>query len=141
MIAKALRESGNHSGALNYREFSMLYEYINSLGERHNYQCYLVMITMDILPEGAIHIESIEEALACMEQSIQQKIRKVDICTRYSAMQYLIVLFEPDESQIPMVMDRIFVEYYKKCDRRNFIPRYEYRSILEDKDGDVKKLS
>ena len=32
-------------------------------------------------------------------------------------------------------------EYYKKCDRRNFIPRYEYRSILEDKDGDVKKLS
>ena len=63
------------------------------------------MVTMDILPEGAIHIESIEEALACMEQSIQQKIRKVDICTRYSAMQYLIVLFEPDESQIPMVMD------------------------------------
>lgn len=141
MIAKALRESGNHSGALNYREFSMLYEYINSLGERHNYQCYLVMVTMDILPEGAIHIESIEEALACMEQSIQQKIRKVDICTRYSVMQYLIVLFEPDESQIPMVMDRIFMEYYKKCDRRNFIPRYEYRSILEDKDGDVKKLS
>ena len=141
MIAKALRESGNHSGALNYREFSMLYEYINSLGERHNYQCYLVMVTMDILPEGAIHIESIEEALACMEQSIQQKIRKVDICTRYSAMQYLIVLFEPDKSQIPMVMDRIFMEYYKKCDRRNFIPRYEYRSILEDKDGDVKKPS
>ena len=141
MIAKALRESGNHSGALNYREFSMLYEYINSLGERHNYQCYLVMVTMDILPEGAIHIESIEEALACMEQSIQQKIRKVDICTRYSATQYLIVLFEPDESQIPMVMNRIFMEYYKKCDRRNFIPRYEYRSILEDKDGDVKKLS
>ena len=34
-----------------------------------------------------------------------------------------------------------FMEYYKKCDRRNFIPRYEYRSILEDKDGDVKKLS
>ena len=28
-------------------------------------------------------------------------------------MQYLIVLFEPDESQIPMVMDRIFMEYYK----------------------------
>ena len=131
MIAKALRESGNHSGALNYCEFSMLYEYINSLGERHNYQCYLVMVTMDILPEGAIHIESIEEALACMEQSIQQKIRKVDICTRYSATQYLIVLFEPDESQIPMVMDRIFMEYYKKCDRRNFIPRYEYRSILK----------
>lgn len=51
------------------------------------------------------------------------------------------VLFEPDESQIPMVMDRIFMEYYKKCDRRNFIPRYEYRSILEDKDGDVKKPS
>ena len=87
------------------------------------------------------HIVESEQTLSHMEQAIQNTIRRVDICTRYSATQYLIVLFEPDESQLPMVMDRIFMEYYKKCDRRNFIPRYEYRSILEDKDGDVKKPS
>ena len=99
------------------------------------------MVTMDILPEGAIHIESIEEALACMEQSIQQKIRKVDICTRYSATQYLIVLFEPDESQIPMVMDRILWNIIKNVIGGILFRDMSTRSILEDKDGDVKKLS
>lgn len=49
-----------------------------------------------------------EYALACLEQAIHEKIRKLDICTRYSSMQYLLILHEPDETQIPKVMDRIF---------------------------------
>lgn len=49
-----------------------------------------------------------EYALACLEQAIHEKIRKIDICTRYSSMQYLLILYEPDETQIPKVMDRIF---------------------------------
>ena len=50
-------------------------------------------------------------------------------------MQYLIILFEPDESQIPMVMDRIFRQYDKTYDRHDFIPRYEYISIVEEKES------
>lgn len=49
-----------------------------------------------------------EYALACLEQAIHEKIRKIDICSRYSSMQYLLILYEPDETQIPKVMDRIF---------------------------------
>ena len=142
-VADALRKSGSYAGALelNYRDFSRQYEYMQQLIIRSGSRCYLVMLTLEATSDTPAHIEEIEQTLSHMEQAIQNTIRRVDICTRYSAMQYLIVLFEPDESQIPMVMDRIFMEYYKKCDRRNFIPRYEYRSILEDKDGDVKKLS
>ncbi len=70
-----------------------------------------------------------------------KKSEKVDICTRYSSMQYLIVLFEPDESQIPMVMDRIFMEYYKKCDRRNFLFRdMSIDQYWKIKTGDVKNF-
>lgn len=101
-VAKALRESGSYSGALDldYRDFAKIYEYMNSLGERYKHNCYLVMVTMDTLPEHVMYIESIEQALECMEKAIRQKIRKVDVCTRYSSMQYLIILFEPEESQI-----------------------------------------
>lgn len=52
LVAKVLRNSGNYSGALNlnYREFSKIYEYINQLGERHKYHCFLVMVTMETSP-------------------------------------------------------------------------------------------
>ena len=35
-----------------------------------------------------------------MEQAIRQKdTESVDVCTRYSSMQYLIILFEADETK------------------------------------------
>ena len=133
LVAKVLRNSGNYSGALNlnYREFSKIYEYINQLGERHKYHCFLVMVTMETAPDSMMYIENIEQALEYMEEAIRHKIRKIDVCTRYSAMQYLIILFEPDESQIPKVMDRIFIQYYKLYDKHNFIPKYEYLPVNE----------
>lgn len=48
-------------------------------------------------------------------------------------MQYLIILFEPQENQIPNVMERIFMHYYELCDRENFKPQYEYIKMTEVK--------
>lgn len=103
-MAKLLKESGSYTGALdlNYREFARIYEFVNNVGDRHNHNCYLVMVTMNTLPEQLADIEEIEKALDCMEQSIRSKIRKVDVCTRYSSMQYLIILFEPQEIRFQM---------------------------------------
>lgn len=134
-VAKLLKESGSYTGALdlNYREFARIYEFVNNVGDRHKHNCYLVMVTMNTLPEQLADIEEIERALDCMEQSIRSKIRKVDVCTRYSSMQYLIILFEPQENQIPNVMERIFMHYYELCDREDFKPQYEYIKMTEAK--------
>lgn len=135
-VAKALRESGNYTGALDldYRAFAKIYEYVNSLGERFQHSCYLVMVTMDTLPEQVMYIENIEQALECMENAIRQKIRKVDVCTRFSSMQYLIILFETKEDQIDNVMERAFEQYYKLYRKYDFVPRYEYIPMLEQPD-------
>ena len=98
------------------------------------------MVTLETAPDHVPYIENIEQALECMEQAIREKIRKVDICTRYSSMQYLIILFEPEESQIPKVMDRIFIQYYKLYDKNNFYPRYDYTAIQnEGKDEESRR--
>lgn len=135
VVAHALQESGSYSGALDldYRDFAKIYEYMNSLGARCSHTCYLVMVTVDGFQEQMMYNEEMEEALECMETSIRQKIRKVDICTRYSSMQYLIILFEPQESQIPNVMERIFDQYYKMYNENDYKPRYEYMAMLTHK--------
>ena len=82
-------------------------------------------------PKEIIGIEEIEEALEHMGEAIQDNIRKVDVCTRYSAMQYLIILSHPAEKQIPNIMSRIFMEYYKLQDSQHFTPSYEYISMKQ----------
>ena len=141
MIATALRESGSYAGALdlNYRDFSRQYEYMQQLIIRKKCHCYLVMVTMETVADTLPHIEEIELALSQMEQAIRSTIRRVDICTRYSAMQYLIILFEPIELQIPRIMERIFIQYYKYSDSHDFKPGYEYLTMSEGgKDSEVK---
>ena len=133
LIAKALRDSGNYSGALNleYREFAKLYEYMKHLGDRYRYQCYLVMVTLETTSNSVMHIENIEQALERMEQAIRKKIRSVDACTRYSSMQYLVILFEADESKISDIMERIFAQYDELTGRDSLILKYEYIPMVE----------
>ena len=134
MIAKALHDSGKYSGVLNldYRDFARVFEYMNHLSARHKYKYYLVMVTMETQPDSAPHIESIEEALECMEHVICKKIRSVDVCTRYSSMQYLIILFEAEESKIKDIMERIFTQYRKEYKGTSLLPKYEYISMTEE---------
>lgn len=136
LIAHALSESGRYNGALNldYREFAKIYEYMNHLNERYKHHCFLIMVTIDTAPGSVTYTENREQALACMEQAIHEKIRKVDICTRYSSMQYLLILYEPDETQISKVMDRIFQYYDTLYDKKDFKPSYEYRPIQHSND-------
>ena len=81
--------------------------------------------------DSASNIEDIESALECMEQAVRQKIRKVDVCTRYSSMQYLIILFEADEKRIPNIMERIFGQYREQCGKKNLLSNYDYMSMTE----------
>lgn len=134
-VARALRETGNYTGAMDTdaRSFARIYEYVNSLGERYKYVCYLVMVSMHTKPDQAEDMEKIEYAMDCMEKSIRKKIRKVDVCTRYSTMQHLIILFEPEESKIPEVMERIFSEFYNIHENNEFKLGYEYIPMTEKK--------
>ena len=132
-IANSLQTSGSYSGALHleYRDFTRQYEYIHQLMTRNQWNCYLVMVTMETVQDTLPYIEEIEEALDHMGEAIQDNIRKVDVCTRYSAMQYLIILSHPEEVQIPNIMSRIFMEYYKLQDSQHFTPSYEYISMMK----------
>ena len=132
-IAKSLHTSGSYTGALSldFREFTRHYEYIHQLMVRNHSCCYLVMVTMETVEDTLPYIEKIEEALTHMGEAIHKNIRKVDVCTRYSAMQYLIILSQPTEAKIPNIMTRIFMQYYKLQDSQNFTPTYEYITMKD----------
>lgn len=132
-IAKSLQTSGSYTGALSldFREFTRHYEYIHQLMVRNHSCCYLVMVTMETVEDTLPYIEKIEEALTNMGEAIHKNIRKVDVCTRYSAMQYLIILSQPTEAEIPNIMTRIFMQYYKLQDSQNFTPTYEYIAMKD----------
>ena len=54
------------------------------------------------------------------------------MCARVTVyMQYLIILFEPDEETIPNIMERVFGQYREQCGKKNLLPNYDYMSMTE----------
>ena len=130
-----------YDGAMDvdYREFTKLFEYIGSLKARYDHEFNLVLITLNTPQDRTVFIDEIEKAMQCMEQSIRQTIRKVDIVTRYSSVQFLTILMEADESGVKTVIDRIFQGYYKLYGGNYFEPTYAVADLSDSYQNRWKK--
>lgn len=133
-VAASLHKSGNYAGALslNYRDFCRQFEYMHQLAIHSSNRCYLVMVTLENTSSCPPQVEEIEQTLSYMEQAICSTTRCVDVCTRYSSMQYLIMLFQLTETQIPHIMERIFTQYHTLSKRDDFLATYEYQDMTDD---------
>ena len=107
--------AGDYSGAMKveFREFTQLFEFIRNLKKRYEHEVQLTMITLATEDNSPMQIEKIENAVNAMENAIKNTIRTVDVCTRYSNMQFLVILVGTTADEVPVVMNRIFEDFYK----------------------------
>lgn len=132
-LVEAIETAGNYTGSLNieYREFTKLYEYIVNVSERYGHTAHLVLVTLD--SPGALIQDDLDFAMECMGKAIQENIRTVDVCTRYTSSQHIVILFEAGEDNIFPVMQRIFARYQMECKNVKLIPSYQSKMILKNK--------
>ncbi|MGN0328126.1 MAG: HD domain-containing phosphohydrolase [Lachnospira sp.] len=125
-VKEALKASGDYVGALNveYREFAKMFEYVINLQNRYHHEVHLVMITLENQVGDRLYIDELEENMAYMEMAIKETIRSIDICTRYSSVQYLVILLEAGDINVKMIVDRIFCNFYKRCGNKKMMPVY-----------------
>lgn len=135
-VRRSIEEAGQYDGALDieYRQFAKMYEYLNKVCKRYRHTSNIVLVTLDVKPNMTMNIDSIEESMHYMEMAIKNTIRNVDICTRYSSLQFLIVMLEAGEDNIDTIMNRIFSSFYKMNSETGLEPRYEVSSVFEDHD-------
>ena len=82
------------------------------------------MITLENQVGDRLYIDELEETMAHLETAIKETIRSIDICTRYSSIQYLVILLEAGDINVKMIIDRIFCNFYKRCENKKMMPVY-----------------
>jgi hypothetical protein len=125
-LVAGIRNSGYYTGAMGveYREFTKLYDYVDNLKKRFSYSFNLIVISLHEIPGNNTGVEELEKAMACMEQSIRQTLRGVDIMTRYSGRHILVMLVGTNEEGVKTAVDRIFRGYYKMNGSGSYSPSY-----------------
>ena len=114
-LVTAWKNQGVHSGSLSveYREFSKFYDFVRSISERFQHSMELIMITLQPAVEGSLYIDEKEQAMLCMEKTIQASLRAVDVCTRFSSEQFLVILTDAGKEDLNKITTRIFGNFKK----------------------------
>jgi len=114
-LVENLKVQGAYRGTLNveYREFAKIYDYVQHLGERYQYNIKLVMITLDFDNRENVYIEERERAMTGMEKTIQASLRSVDVCTRFSSDQFVVILMNAQDEYTDVITGRIEDNFHK----------------------------
>ena len=140
VLIQGIENGGNYSGALDveYRMFTKLYEYMKNLDKRYSQETTLALITLDA--KRGTDINEQEKAMSCMERAIRSTIRSTDVFSRYSAVQFLVILVQPGgEGDIKAIMRRIMNNYVKFYGSTAIGATYEFASMIQENEKATKQ--
>ena len=114
-IVKSLADNNGDGGTQNleYREFTKICDFVQNLVKRFGYNAHFVMLTLEPVDYNQIDIEEQEYAMKCMEKTIKDVLRNIDVSTRFSSEQFLVVLLNAGYEDVEMVVNRIFGGFRK----------------------------
>lgn len=134
-LVKIIQEEYSYTGALqlNYNEFEKIYEFVRNIGRRNAQTIQLILFTIRPLDEKHFAVEDRANVMQYVESAIIDTVRSVDITTRYSSTQQLVMFINLENSSIQMVIDRIMKEFYRMYDKKNVALTYDVANLNFDK--------
>ena len=137
-LIEGIENGGRYSGALDveYRTFTKVYEYLKNLDKRYAHETTLALISLDA--KRGTDVAEREKAMNCMEESIRSTIRTTDVFSRYSSMQFLVILVQAGtESTIKSILNRIVKSYMKFYGSMDISVSYEFASMARKETEDA----
>lgn len=130
-LVNVVESSNSYQGAfqIEYGEFERVYDFVQHYSERNNQEVQLILFTLFSADGGDIRLDQMEQAMQCMEQAIIKSLRGVDVGTRYSSSQFLVILVGTEKDDIRIVTDRIVQNYFKLYGKRDITLAYDIANL------------
>ena len=128
------RQSYQGAFQIDYEEFGRGYDFVVHFSQRNKQELQLILFTLFSADGSDIRLDQMEQAMQCMEQAIVKSLRGVDVGTRYSSSQFLVVLVGAERDDIHIVTDRIVQNYFKLYGDRNITLSYDIANLQEIKE-------
>lgn len=125
------RQSYQGAFQIDYEEFGRVYDFVVHFSQRNKQELQLILFTLFSADGSDIKLSQMEQAMQCMEQAIIKSLRGVDVGTRYSSSQFLVVLVGAERDDIHIVTDRIVHNYFRLYGDRDITLSYDIANLQE----------
>ena len=114
-VIKIMRSREGSQGLfqVDYDEFAHMFDFVQHMSDRSKQKMQILLFTLFSQDGSEIPLERMETAMQCMEQAICKSLRGVDVGTRYSSSQFLVVLMGTEKENVRAVTNRIVQNYFK----------------------------
>ncbi|MBE5963436.1 MAG: diguanylate cyclase [Lachnospira sp.] len=101
-------DAGNGTYMLDFGNFHHIYNFIRRIVERTDGEVQTLLFTLKPdTPNYSEDPNEIEKAVELLESAVFSSLRRVDVSTRYSSRQVIVILFNTNEENGHLVADRI----------------------------------
>ena len=106
-------DSGNGAFLLDFDNFHNVYNFIRRFVERSGRDVQTVLFTLSNTEGTEPDTEEIETALEMLDKAIYTSLRRIDVSTRYSSRQIIVLLIDANGENGDLVAKRI-ISCFKK---------------------------
>ncbi len=112
-----------------YEEFANLYSYLSRYVKRKGQMVQTLLFTIGS-GENDLDNSVYEEAMSTLEVAAAYSLRMVDVGSRYSSLQYIVILVDTNLENGKMVADRVINQFYKIYSGSSITLSYDIQTMV-----------
>lgn len=129
MLEGDMQEGKRGVFKVEFGEFGRIYEYISRGVKRNHQQVQTILFTLSIDENDNLRL-NFEEPMQTLELAVASSVRLVDVGTRYSSIQYIVILLNTDIENGKKVADRVIKKFYQMYGGRGVVISYDIQTML-----------
>ncbi len=113
-LVDALKHKDSYRGAfrVEYQRFLQFHEFVEKFTKRNHQSVQLVLLTIDFDHSAPVDIDERDVIMRDLENSVSTALRSVDLSTRFSSAQMLVVLVDATQGNVPLTVQRMLSQFY-----------------------------
>ncbi len=128
-------DAGNGAYLMEYDSFHHVYNFIRRFVERNDHDVSTLLFTAVSVAGEEPDVTEVETALELLEKAIYNSLRRVDVSTKYSSKQLVVILMDANAENSEIVAQRIIGVFNKLYTGGKV--RMEYGIAQMDKKGKI----
>ena len=121
--------SGKGAYRVEYQQFIKVSEFVEKFTKRNHQNLQLVLLTIDFDRSIAMELDERDDLMKDLELSVAKALRSVDVCTRFSSAQLLLLLVDTSQEYVAPTVQRMLAQFYSLHNPAEIRITYETEDI------------
>lgn len=119
-----------------YEEFGRIYNYISRGVRRNHQEVQILLFTLSTTATTCYTDIISDEAMTALGNAVAASLRMVDVGTRYSSVQYIVILMDTNIENGAMVAQRVIERFYKTYAKGDVSLSYDIQTMRPKPDAE-----